>query len=479
MPAAPGWLWVALGFALVQLALASRYGFHRDELYLVEAGRHPALGYADQPASVPLLARAWYDTVGGALAAFRVVPALAGALVVVVAALTCRELGGGRRDATWTAAVVATATTVLAVAHLFSTTVLDVLLSSTLVLLLLRAVRTGRARAWLGAGAVAALALTVKTLPVSLLACAGLALLLVGPRAPFRSPWAWSAAGLAGLGLAPTLLWQSRNGWPQTALAAAIADGGSGTSVDRALLVPMLATLTGPGTFAVVVVGGLALRRRAGLRWVPVTAVLLLGVVLLTGGKPYYLLGVVPVLVAAGVPVCRRWAAGRRGRTGLLLGLFAVNAVVGSFLALPLLPPALAPVAVVHDHGEQVGWPELVGTVTTAVSAADAQAVLTQNYGQAGALDQARDRGADLPQVRSGHNGYWWWGPPTADVVTVVTVGWRDPAPLLGWFGACEQVGTVGNDAGVDNDEDGTPVRVCTAPRADWDELWPQVQRLG
>lgn len=474
----PGWAWVAGVLALALLAVGPRYGFHRDELYFVEAGRHPALGYPDQPALVPLLATAWYDLVGGSLRWFRLLPAVSGALVVAVAALTCRELGGDRRSQTWTAVLVATSTTVMVVAHLFGTTVVDVLLTSLLILLLVRAVRTGSPGVWLGVGLVAAVALTVKTLPATVLACAVLALALVGPRAPFRSPWAWLAALIAAAGLLPSALWQQANGWPQGELAASIAAGGSGTSVERALFLPMLLTLTGPGTAAVLVVGAVALWRRPGLRWVTLTAGLLGVAVLAGGGKPYYLLGVVPVLVAAGVPVCRRWADGRTARSRLLVGLVVVNAVVGSFLALPLLPAALAPVAVVYDHGEQVGWPELVATVAEAAAGSGADAVLTQNYGQAGALDQAADRGLVLPPVHSGHNGYWWWGPPAPDARVVVAVGWEDDTALTGWFAGCEQVGTVRNDAGVDNEEAGTPVRVCTVPRASWEEIWPEVQRL-
>ena len=39
---------------LVQLVLADRYGYHRDELYFRIAGRHPAFGYDDQGPLTPL-----------------------------------------------------------------------------------------------------------------------------------------------------------------------------------------------------------------------------------------------------------------------------------------------------------------------------------------------------------------------------------------------------------------------------------------
>lgn len=477
--AVPVWAWVSLAFVVVLAALGSRYGFHRDELYFVEAGRHPALAYADQPALVPLLATAWHDAVGGSLAAFRLVPAVVGGVVVALAALTARELGGDRTDMAWTAVVVATSTTLLVVAHLFGTTVFDVALTTGTLLALLRAVRLRRAGPWLLVGGVAAVALAVKTLPATVLLCCAVALAVVGPRRVFRTGWVYLAGVVAVVGLAPTLAWQQANGWPQLELAASIAAGGSGSSVERALLLPMLLTLTGPLTAAVLGVGAHALWRQPERRWVPTAAALLVVLLLVTGGKPYYLLGLVPVLVAAGVPVCRRWSRHRSARRRLLLTLVAVNAVAGAFIGLPVLPAALAPVALVYEHGEQVGWPDLTKAVSRAAEAGDADLVLAGNYGEAGALDRAADRGVPLPPVASGHNAYWWWGPPDGDPQQVLTVGrWSDDQ-LRQRFASCEPVGSVTNDAGVDNDEQGVPLRLCRSPRAPWPQLWQDVRRLG
>jgi hypothetical protein len=477
--AVPGWAWVTLAFVVLLAAFGARYGFHRDELYFVEAGRHPALAYADQPALVPLLASRWYDLVQGSLWAFRLVPAVVGGAVVALAALTARELGGDRRDMTWTAVVVATATTMFVVAHLFGTTVFDAALTAGTVLALLRAVRLGGPGPWLLVGAVAALALAVKTLPATILLCCAAALLLVGPRQVFRSPWPYLAGMFALLGLVPTLLWQEANGWPQLELAASIAEGGSGTSVDRALLLPLLLTVTGPLTAVVLGVGAVALWRTPGRRWLAVAAALLVVLLLLTGGKPYYVLGLVPALVAAGVPVCRRWAGERRGRRATLVGLVATNAVIGAFIGLPLLPAALAPVDVVYDHGEQVGWAELADAVASAAADSDAELVLAGNYGEAGALDRAARSGVPLPPVASGHNGYWWWSEPDPDPQRVLAVGWWRDEQLAVWFDRCDPVGTVSNDAGVDNDEAGVPLRACSGPLLPWPQLWQDVRRLG
>ncbi|MGH3239962.1 MAG: hypothetical protein ACRDNL_06250, partial [Spirillospora sp.] len=90
-------LLIAGALGVLLLAVSARYGYHRDELYFRVAGRHLAWGYPDQPPLVPLLARAIGAVFGDSLVALRVPSAVFAAAGVVVAGLTAREMGGGRR----------------------------------------------------------------------------------------------------------------------------------------------------------------------------------------------------------------------------------------------------------------------------------------------------------------------------------------------------------------------------------------------
>ena len=374
--------WSALGgiatLVVVALVAASgRYGYHRDELYFLRAGHELAFGYVDQPPLTPLLARVASALFGDSLIGLRLASALAAGLVVLCSGLLAREFGGGRAAQTLAAGCMAVSAYLLAVGHLLSTSTFDLLAWTALSWLVARALRAGGC-SWLLVGAVAGIGLENKLLVAFLLAALAGGLLLVGPRALLRSPWPWLAAAVAMVMWAPYLAWQATHGWPQLELSGAIASGSSGTSEPRWLFLPFQVVLISPLLAPIWAAGLWRLARDPALRLYRAFAgayVLLALIFLVTGGKPYYLAGLYPALLAAGAEPTLRWA--RRGvtrlRAGLLVGALVLSAAVSAVLFLPLVPVrklADTPiVAINYDAGETVGWPVLARTIADVYAA--------------------------------------------------------------------------------------------------------------
>jgi hypothetical protein len=88
-------VYLSLAKLVVHLLTNSQYGYFRDELYYIACGEHLAWGYADQPPLIAVVARAIRALLGDSLFALCLPAALAGALLVFVAGLIVRELGGG------------------------------------------------------------------------------------------------------------------------------------------------------------------------------------------------------------------------------------------------------------------------------------------------------------------------------------------------------------------------------------------------
>jgi 4-amino-4-deoxy-L-arabinose transferase-like glycosyltransferase len=485
---------LGLAVTAVLVAVSGRYGYHRDEFYYLASGRHPAFGYLDQPPLTPLVARAEYELFGDSVVALRLAPSLAIGLTVLVTALIAKELGGGLGARALAAGAVAAGAFPVGTGHILSTSTFDLLAWVVLSWLLVRALRDG-GRVWLAAGAAAGLALQNKTLVVALLGAVALGVLAVGPRTVFRDRWLWLGALLAAAVWAPNLVWQAAHGWPQLSMATQIATVGNGGSEPRWLFPVFQLLLFGLPLVPVWLAGLRALVREPALHRARAFAVaygLLFVALLAVGGKPYYLAGMYPVLLAAGAEPTLRWVRrGRLGRQGggrrwALGAALAVTAAVTAVLMLPLVPARLLPgspiVAVSPIAADTVGWPEYLATVSAVYRSlpADERAtavVLTRNYGEAGALDLFRDH-TDLPPAYSGHNSYADWGPPPGSAGPVVAVGFEEPV-LRQWFGRVDLAARLDNGIGLDNLEQGRPVWVCADRLAPWSAIWPRLRRIG
>ncbi len=492
---------IAAGAFVLLMLLAGRYGYHRDELYFVAASKHLAWGYVDQPPlSVALvwLARRLF---GDSLSGLRLFPALAFAAAVVLAGLTARELGG-RRFAQTLAALLLAVSPFLILAHLAGPTVYDLVGWALVMLVVLRILRSGDQRLWLLAGFLVGVSLYAKHTILFLVIALLVGFVVNRQWKVLRSPYLWIGAGIAILLWVPNLLWQADHGWPTLAMSGALREkhSGAGYSVTFVILQFVL-----PGLWAAPVwLAGLwALLRDRRLRDYRAFAIayLLLFVLLMAamGDRPYYLGPLYLVLFGAGsvvdgrrgrwvAPVLHREATGAAPPLALAarrIHWMVAFAVLLVPLSLPVLPAHwlhTVPLQKInYNLGEEIGWPDLTKTVAgvyRSLSPAEQArtAIVTGNYGEAGAL-QRYGPAFGLPPVYSGQNNFYLWGAPPAQATTVIAVGMgEDPRWLEQHFGQVDRVARIGNAAGVDNEEQGQSIWLCRQPLRPWAEMWPDFQ---
>lgn len=479
---------LAAGVGAVLLAFAGRYGYHRDELYFRVAGRYPDWGYPDQPPLVPLVARAVTEVFGESLVALRAPAALLTAAGVVLAAVTARELGGGRRAQLLTAGAYAVCPFIVATGHLLSTATFDVFASTALVWLALRWARTRGRWEPFAAGGVAAFSLNVKYLVVFLVAALVAGLLVSGPREFLRRPTTFAGAAVAVLAALPGLFWQARHGWPQLEMADRIA--AEGDFGGRLGFLPFQLVLTGTVLSWLWMYGLWRLFRSPDLapfRFLGWASLLLAFVFLLTAGKPYYLAGLWAALWAAGAVEVERRGAPRGAGWTVSAPVYAVTGAVTVLIALPVYPVDLlarTPQPYVNaDAAETVGWPRLVAEVARVHRSLPEDersraVIVTANYGEAGAIDRyGPDLG--LPRAHSGHNGYRDFGRPPDTGGPVIFVGAQSAAGLSRFWTGVTAAGRIDNGVGLDNEEQDQTVWICRGPRAPWPVLWPRLAHLS
>jgi 4-amino-4-deoxy-L-arabinose transferase-like glycosyltransferase len=482
----------------VLVAFASGYGYHRDELYFLAAAQNLDWAYADQGPITPLIARAMTELAPDSLTLLRLPSAVAAGVTVLLTGLLARELEASRRAQLIAAACAGVAAVVLFTGHLLSTSTFDLLAWTALSWLAVRAIRTRDDRLWLVAGVVLGLGLLNKPLPafLALGMLAGVA--IAGPRRLLRNPYVWSGAAIALALWSPWIVWQADHGWPQIDVSEEIAAGESTSSESWWAIVPFQVLLVSPLLAPIWIAGLVRLFRDPSIRefrflaW----AWLVLAVVFMaSGGKPYYLAGLLPALIGAGAAPADRWVerGEQRARKAALIGAVAISGVIGAVISLPILPAENADpvIALNEDVGETIGWPEFATTVAgvyRALPNRERAVILAGNYGEAGAIDRyGPDLG--LPPAHSGHNAYGDWGPPPGRNGPVIVVGLGGGESLPASPGAsadreaplrdCEVAARIDNDAGVDNQEQGRDVLVCDRPRRPWSQIWAAFRHLG
>jgi hypothetical protein len=484
-------------------ALAGRYGYFRDELYFLDCGRHLDWGYVDHAPMIGLVAR-FALLLGGSLQVLRLIPAVAGALLVPLGMILARELGGRRFAQGLAGLAVLVAPIYLVADSLLSMNAFEPLFWMGCVWALIRIVRGGDPRLWLAFGALAGLGLMNKHSTVFFGLSVAVALLLAPERRHLRTPWPWLGAVLALVVFLPNLVWQVRHDFPTIEDLRNVARSGKNVRLGPAEFVAQQVLILHPVLFPLWL-GGLVwlFRGRGGrfrvLGW---TFVVFFVMLFALEAKNYYLAPIYPMLFAAGAvgleAGLQRWPA-TRGKRWPGLAVSAAIVIAGlalAPLALPLLSPegyvayekaiGLSPPKTEVAHrgplpqflGDQFGWPELVAEVARIYHALPPEeraraGIFANNYGEAGAVALFGPRHG-LPRPISAHQSYFLWGPGgfEGDVLIVLQ---DDRESLERVCASVEEAGAHFHPWGMA--EENNPIFVCRGLKVPLRELWPRLKK--
>lgn len=448
---------------LVAGALGRGYWF--DEALQLALGRHHLdWGSVDQPPAVPALAWLADAVAPASIPVLRVVPSLATAAAVLVAALIARELGGDRRAQTLTALAQATGLWTSFTGHWLTPYTLEPVQWLLVVWVLVRWMRIRDDRLLLVLGPLVGVAALTKFQVVLFGVVLLAAVLLTGPRDLLRRPALWVSVLLAALIAAPTMVWQAVNGWPQLQMGPVVA-AESALFGDRPGIAIVLVAFAGVLGTVLVVVGLVAPvldRRLRPHLFLTVTFAVLWLFFVVTAGRGYYLDGLHGALAAVGaVAFAHRREAGHRRWTWVAwpVGVLAV----------------LAAAAAVHASTRAAG-PEVPGRVTAAVAQVydglppeqrARTVVFGQSYVFASFVDTADPR-LGLPAAYSGNRSYGYFAPPPDDHDTIIFIG-DDPGQLAPVTGPMRPAVDLG---------DGNRVWLGEGLHAPWSQVWPQLRLL-
>jgi len=511
-------LWLALGFGLLKYALATLaqvaiqhagYGIFRDELYFIVCGRHLAWGYVDQPPIIPLVVHISALLFGiKSLALFRTLASLAGGAEVALTGLLAWRMGAGR----WAQALAMTgillAPMVIGLDATFSTGLFEPIFWMTVALALMelarladRGIRSGKAVAWWWVllGVAAGVGLENKWNEVFFLVCVLAALLLTKQRRVLASKWFPVAFALIVLLILPNLLWEVHHHWATLELLH--NDQINGKNIHVGPLAFVLNQMLVFGfLMAPLWIAGIAwlLFGRAArmFRFLGVTYVLYLPLMITLHAKDYYLAAIYPLYFAAGAAAWdlffrKAWL--RRGLTPAWVGLHALAVAVLLPLVLPVLSPAKTIAFQNRTHLQQpkletgttaplpqyfadmLGWRHKANLLAAAwlslPPAERAQAVIyAKNYGDASAVSVYRP---DVPEAISGHQNYFLWGPRGYSGKVMIVFG--DSRESLESKFDSVQVFARDTNPYLEPYERG-PIFICRGPHESLETLWPKVK---
>jgi hypothetical protein len=485
---------------LIHLLLSNRYGYFRDELYYLAAGRHLDWGYVDFAPLTALYAKIGL-LLGGSLTAIRIIPALAGALLVALTMVITRRLGGGLFAQSLAGLCVLISPAFLAINNFLSMNAVEPLLWTGAVYVLIRIIQTGNSRLWIWFGVLIGLGLENKHSTLFFALAVVAALLLTECRREFRKPWIWIAGVIAFALFLPNLWWQWQHNFPTLEDLENVRRMGKNVVLGPGAFVWQQVYLLHPVILPVWVAGLIWFIRNSRFRIFANAYLLFFALMFVMHAKHYYLFPIYPMLIGAGAKAIADLLALRPDWSrqiwpkAVILIVIMLAAIPMDLFLLPILPPekyiawsrflSLEQIKseVAHESSwpqlfaDQFGWEELVRDVNDAYQSLPPEerartSILAGNYGEAGAIDLFGPK-YGLPPAICAHQNYYFWGTRGFESGTMIILQWNK-SDLEQLFESVVEAKVHFHPYGMA--EENNPIYLCRNPKFKLSEIWPKLK---
>ncbi len=470
---------------LIHLLTYSRFELHRDAYLYYAQSEHLSWGYVAVPPSIAFIAKIATFLFGNTTFALRFFPALIGGINVIIIAMAVRELGGKK-----IAILLAGMAYILSPAYLHTNTLFQPvsfnhfywILSGYLIL---KMIHRNNPKIWIWIAITFGLAFLNKYSIVFFYAAFAIALTISQHRKLYISKYFIIGVFVGLMIILPNLLWQYRHNWPVLVHLAELRE----TQLVHVRLSDFIKEqfyMNTPGLLlwvaALVVL--LFYKKEAGYRVFGYIYLLVIILLMLGSGKPYYTLGIYPVLFVFGAYLTEKYITKYTVyiRAFILIWILAFFYISLSFDGIPFttFEKAVKKKAfrwedgvyhdIPQDLSDMTGWKEIgqkVGNLYQSMGDnRDNCDIHCYHYGQAGSI-MFFNKNTDIPDPISFNGSFVFWAP---DSLTKDYMIWIhsylgnnfDPDSLLS-----EIFDEVTLEATINNKyfrENGTRIYLCKYP---------------
>jgi hypothetical protein len=471
------------------------YGFHRDELLHLAVSEHLDWGFMEFPPLIAVFGKIATTLFGDSVFAVRILPTLAGVLILVLTAKMVKEMGGNLL------ALMLVCTSFLGVFAfwrnhtLFQPVVFDQFFWTLGSFWLLKFIKTNQYKYLFFVGVTAGFGLLNKY--TMLFWGAGLAtsFLFYQKGSIYKQKWIWLAGSISLLLFIPNIVWQAQHNWPVIGHLTGLYEVQLEESSRIDFLISQFFGMN-PFNLPIWIGGLIALFFSKDLKKYKPLGILFLvsGLILFVAkGRGYYFYAAYPVLLASGSV----WIGNSftNNKFTWLVPIYGLIILTACIFYLPSLTPILPIEEYVeydkiqtnkegrleeftNDYADMFGWEEqvaLVDSVYRTLSETEKSncIIWAENYGEAGAIAHLGKK-YNLPKPACKHGSFWLWGTESNDGEIAISVGNEDDAVDY-FFEEKVLIKTIKHRYAID-EEHNIPLYLCRKPRTKLKDYWPQYE---